>query len=78
MKKLKCLSQLPDMKGFGEVLGLCNSNGLVLLPDSLICIATPQIYLLLLVLLAKAAGCCLQTHEPVFPDYYLYIIFSPF
>ena len=40
MKKLKCLSQLLGMKGFGGALGFSNSNGLVLLPDNLICTTT--------------------------------------
>lgn len=35
-EEVKCLSQLPDMKGFGGALALCNSNGLFL-PDDLIC-----------------------------------------
>lgn len=35
IKKLKCLSQLLGMKWFGEALGCCNSNGLVILPECL-------------------------------------------
>lgn len=35
-EQVKCLSQLPDMKGFGGALARCNSNGLFL-PDDLIC-----------------------------------------
>lgn len=34
-EEVKCLSQLPDMKGFGGALARCNSNGLFL-PDDLI------------------------------------------
>lgn len=35
-EEVGCLSQLPDMKGFGAALALCNSNGLFL-PGDLIC-----------------------------------------
>lgn len=35
-EEVKCLLQLPEMKGFGGALAFCNSNGLFQ-PDGLIC-----------------------------------------
>lgn len=40
-EEVKCLSQLPDMKGFGGALAFRNSNGLFQ-PDGLICGALTQ------------------------------------
>lgn len=55
-EEVKCLLQLPEMKGFGGALAFCNSNGLFQ-PDDLICSGAVSDGLLRTSPAPKAAAC---------------------